>query len=97
LISVFSINFKVALLISTSMVFSAIYSLWLYNRIIFGEIKNFFFLKNLYFFKSWFKKFSDITKREFMIALPLLFFNFILGVYPNIIFNISYFSILNLL
>lgn len=97
LISIFSINFKVALLISTSMVFSAIYSLWLYNRIIFGEIKNFFFLKNLYFFKSWFKKFSDITKREFMIALPLLFFNFILGIYPNIIFNISYFSILNLL
>lgn len=97
LISIFSINFKVALLIATSMVFSAIYSLWLYNRIIFGEIKNFFFLKNLYFFKSWFKKFSDITKREFMIALPLLLFNFLLGIYPNIIFNISYFSILNLL
>lgn len=97
LISVFSFNFKVALLISTSMVFSAIYSLWLYNRVIFGEIKYFFLLKNAFYFKFWFKKFSDITKREFMISFPLLFFNFILGVYPNIIFNFSYFSILNLL
>jgi NADH-quinone oxidoreductase subunit M len=52
LIAVFSINFKVAFLISTSMVFSAIYSLWLYNRIIFGEIKNFYILKNLFFFKK---------------------------------------------
>jgi hypothetical protein len=32
-----------------------------------------------------------------MIAFPLLFFNFILGIYPNIIFNFSYFSILSLL
>lgn len=97
LISIFSINFKVALIIATSMVFSAIYSLWLYNRVIFGEIKNIFLLKNIFYFKSWFKKFSDITKREFMIAFPLLFFNFILGIYPNIIFNFSYFSILSLL
>jgi NADH:ubiquinone oxidoreductase subunit 4 (subunit M) len=79
------------------MVFSAIYSLWLYNRVIFGEIKYFFLLKNVFYFKSWFKKFSDITKREFMISFPLLFFNFVLGIYPNIIFNFSYFSILNLL
>ena len=97
LIAIFSVNFKVALLISTSMVFSAIYSLWLYNRVIFGRIKGFFFYKNLFFFKSRLSKFSDITKREFMIALPLLLFNFILGIYPNIIFNMSYFSILNLL
>jgi NADH:ubiquinone oxidoreductase subunit 4 (subunit M) len=71
--------------------------LWLYNRIIFGEIKNFYILKNLFFFKKWFKKFADITKREFFIILPLIILNFILGFYPNIIFNISYFSILNLL
>lgn len=97
LIAIFSVNFKIAFLISTSMVFSAIYSLWLYNRIIFGEIKNFFILKDDFYFKKWFKKFADITKREFFIILPLILLNFILGFYPNLVFNISYFSILNLL
>ena len=97
LIGIFSVNFKVALLLSFSMVFSAVYSLWLYNRVIFGEIKNFFFLKKKKFFKIWFLKFSDLTKREFFIVLPLIFLNFLLGIYPNIIFNFSIFSILNLI
>jgi NADH-quinone oxidoreductase subunit M len=44
LISFFSFNYKVSLILATSMVFSAVYSLWLYNRVIFGEIKNFFIL-----------------------------------------------------
>jgi len=52
LIAVFSINFKISFIISISMIFSAIYSLWLYNRIIFGEIKNFYISKNLFFFKK---------------------------------------------
>lgn len=46
LISFFSFNYKVAIILASSMVFSAVYSLWLYNRVIFGEVKNFFFYLN---------------------------------------------------
>jgi NADH-quinone oxidoreductase subunit M len=46
LIAIFSFNHKIAFLISFSMVFSAIYSLWLYNRIMFSELKNFNYKKN---------------------------------------------------
>ena len=99
LISFFSFNYKVAIILASSMVFSAIYSLWLYNRVIFGEIKNFFFLSKFSFgfVKKWFGCFSDITKREFFSLLPLFVLNIILGIYPNAIFNTSYLCFVNLL
>jgi proton-translocating NADH-quinone oxidoreductase chain M len=98
LIALFSVNLKVVILVSLSMVFSAIYSLWLYNRVIFGELKNYIFRRNniLYYF-PWFNKFSDLTKREFVIVFPLVFLNILLGIYPNIILNKSYFSLLYIL
>lgn len=94
LISFFSFNPKVAILLATSMVFSAVYSLWLYNRVIFGEIKSFFFIpanSSLGVIKKWFGCFSDITRREFFALLPFFVLNIILGIYPNAIFNTSYF------
>lgn len=48
------------------------YSLWLYNRIIFGNIKINYTLN-----------FADITNREFFIMLPLFLFIFIMGFYPT--------------
>jgi NADH:ubiquinone oxidoreductase subunit 4 (subunit M) len=81
------------------MVFSAVYSLWLYNRVIFGEIKSFFLISNFSFgfVKKWFGFFSDITKREFFSLLPLFVLNIVLGIYPNAIFNTSYFCFVDLL
>jgi NADH:ubiquinone oxidoreductase subunit 4 (subunit M) len=88
------------------MVFSAVYCLWLYNRIIFGELKNmsllFIPLKtdikyNLLFFKKWFSKFTDLVKREFFILFPFFVVNIVLGIYPNVIFNFSYISLINLI
>lgn len=77
---------------ATGVVLCGAYSLWLYNRIIFGNIKI-----------SYTLKYRDLNFREFSILLPLLFFCFFMGVYPsffsNIIHlstsNISFFSSLN--
>lgn len=64
----------------------------------FGEIKNFNFInKNFIYYNVWFYKFSDITKREFCILAPLLFFNILLGIYPNLIFNMTNVSLLFLI
>ncbi len=48
------------------------YSLWLYNRMIFGNIKINYTLK-----------FNDMTYREFFIMLPLFLFMLLMGVYPT--------------
>lgn len=60
------------------------YSLWMYNRIIFGNLKIDYTIK-----------FEDLTRREFIVLLPLLVFIFIIGFYPSI-FTSSFFSIHNL-
>ena len=53
LVSVFNINAKIGILICFSMVFASIYSVWLFNRIIFGELKNYnFLINNKLFFKK---------------------------------------------
>lgn len=91
-ISIFFLNTKIALLILLSMIFSAIYSVWLYNRLLFGEIK---FYNNCMF--KWLSRFSDFSKREFFLLIPFIFLNFILGFYPSIILNISYLSLLSLI
>lgn len=98
LISVFNINTKIGIIICFSMVFASIYSIWLFNRIIFGELKNYnFLINNKLFFKKWFIKFSDITKREFLILFPMVILNFLLGWYPNLIFNLVELNLLNIL
>lgn len=60
------------------------YSLWMYNRIIFGNLKIDYTIK-----------FEDLTRREFIVLLPLLILIFIMGFYPSI-FTSSFFSIHNL-
>jgi NADH:ubiquinone oxidoreductase subunit 4 (subunit M) len=61
---------------------SAVYSLWLYNRLFFGTLK-----LNYGFY------FIDLVWNEFLIFLPLIFFMFSLGVNSNFILNISYLNI----
>jgi NADH-quinone oxidoreductase subunit M len=98
LISVFTLNIKLSIFLCLSMVFSAIYSLWLFNRIMFGEFKNLNFnFKKVILFDKWFIKFSDINKREFFILLPFIFLNLFFGIYPNVLLLISYLSVFKII
>jgi NADH:ubiquinone oxidoreductase subunit 4 (subunit M) len=55
-------------------ILSGVYSLWLYNKLSFGNLK-----------VQYIRKFLDITYREFHVLLPLLFLLILLGIYPNIL------------
>jgi len=72
----FKDNFLVAVIASLGVIFGAAYMLWLYKRVVFGEIVN----KDLL-------KMPDLNKSEFTIliilALPTLFFGF----YPEPLIN----------
>jgi len=72
---------------STSIIFSAGYTIYMYNRISFGGVY------------SPYIKFiiKDLYKREFIILFTLVFFTIFFGVYPNFILNGLHYSVSNLL
>src|SRR6202012_4109287 len=62
-----------------SLVLTLLYSLFLYNRIFFGNIKIFFI-----------KYYTDISRLEFFILFIFFFLIIYYGVYPYIIFDNIY-------
>ena len=86
LLAAFKKSFFVAIIASLGVIFGAAYMLWLYRRIIYGEIKN-----------ADVKKLFDLKKHEFIIlwsiAVPSIFFGF----YPQPLIVTVDVSVINLL
>ena len=72
---------------SSSIVFSAAYTIYMFNRIAFGGSFTKFFAENI----------SDLTKREFFLLLILVGFTVILGIYPSIILDGLHYSVTSLI
>ena len=81
LIGIWERNPFAAILGATGIVLSACYSIYLYNRLSYGE-----YSPNL-------KPLKDITRREFVVLITLLIPTIILGVYPNILLDSLHFSV----
>ena len=86
LIGAFKKSFLVAAIASIGVILSAAYMLWLYKRVVFGEIQ-----------KNEIKKMPDLNKSEIFIlsslVLPIIFFGF----YPEPLLNTTEISIENLI
>tara|TARA_B100001741_G_C16426393_1_gene538760 strand:- start:2 stop:964 length:963 start_codon:yes stop_codon:yes gene_type:complete len=86
LIAAFEKNILVAAIASLGVILGAAYMLWLYRRVVFGEIKN-----------NELKKLFDLNRSEILIltflALPILYFGF----YPDPILTTINISVENLL
>jgi NADH-quinone oxidoreductase subunit M len=67
-------NFLVAVVAVTGVILSVLYSVFLYNRLAFGNVNY-----------NYIKVYKDITQREMAIMLPLTFLAILLGLFPNII------------
>jgi NADH-ubiquinone oxidoreductase chain 4 len=85
LIGIWFRNPIVAALGATGIVFSAVYSIYLYNRISYG------------IYSPHLKPAKDISRREFMLLFALLIPTVGFGVFPNIILENIHFSIVNIL
>jgi NADH-ubiquinone oxidoreductase chain 4 len=70
---------------SSGIVFSAAYSIWLYARLCNGS------------WSPYLGYAIDVTRREFMVLLPLLFTMFLFGLFPNIILTDLHYSVSTLL
>lgn len=70
---------------SSSIIFSAAYTIYMFNRITFGGSFGKFFKENI----------SDVKKREFILLLILVIFTFIFGLSPSYILNNLHYLAIN--
>ncbi len=84
LIGAFKKNFLVAILASIGVILSAAYMLWLYRRVIFGEITNI----NL-------KGMLDLKRSESIILYSIAILTLLFGFYPDPLFKTISFSVSN--
>jgi len=77
LMGVFQVNTWVAFVAATGVILSAGYALWLYRRVVMGDL-----------IKEALKSITDMTRREKAIFAPLVVMTILLGVYPALITDI---------
>ena len=82
----FKVNSSITFLGATGMVIGGGYSLWLFNRIAYGNLKI-----------QYTSKFLDLSPREFYVFLPLILGTLFVGVYPNIFLTSIHMSVNNLI
>ena len=85
LLGIFKMNILASVFGALGVILCGAYSLWLYNRLIFGNLKI-----------SYTMKFKDLNLREFFILVPLLFLVFLMGIYPSFFLDTIHFSVYNL-
>ncbi|ARU01099.1 NADH-quinone oxidoreductase subunit M [Yoonia vestfoldensis] len=76
LLGVFQVNTWVALVATSGVIFSAAYALWLYRRVVLGDL-----------IKESLRSITDMTGRERMIFAPLVVMTLLLGVYPALVLD----------
>ena len=82
LIGSFKTNTIIAFISATGMIIGGCYSLFLFNRVCYGNLKT-----------QYFKHYLDINKREFFIFFPLILGTLVMGIYPNIWLECIHFSV----
>ncbi|OAN79394.1 NADH-quinone oxidoreductase subunit M [Sulfitobacter sp. EhC04] len=77
LMGTFQVNTWVAAVATTGVIFSAAYALWLYRRVVMGDL-----------IKESLRSITDMTTRERWIFAPLVVMTLLLGVYPALVLDI---------
>ena len=72
LLGTFRVNTTYAVFASTGVILSAVYMLWMYQRVMFGEVT-----------KEENKTLKDLTLREIIVLIPIILFIIQIGVYPK--------------
>ncbi|MEL7105591.1 MAG: NADH-quinone oxidoreductase subunit M [Pseudomonadota bacterium] len=78
LMGMFKANTWVTAVAATGVILSAAYALWLYRRVVMGDL-----------IKESLKSITDMTPRERFIFAPLVVMTLLLGVYPALILDVT--------
>jgi NADH-quinone oxidoreductase subunit M len=85
LAGIFQVNTWVAVVATLGVILSAAYALWLYRRVVFGDL-----------IKESLRSITDMTRREKAIFAPLIAMTLLLGIYPSLVTDITGPSVANL-
>ncbi len=77
LIGIFQANTWVALVATTGVILSAAYALWLYRRVVLGDL-----------IKESLRSITDMSARERWIFAPLVVMTLLLGLYPALVLDV---------
>ena len=86
LVGAFKANTWVAALAATGVILGAVYMLYLYRRVIFGQLT-----------KEHLMKIGDLSRREILVVAPLVVLVLWMGVYPTSFLDIMHVSVNNLI
>jgi len=86
LLGAFKVNTWVAFLAASGVILSVAYALWLYRRVIFGEIE-----------KPSLSAIRDMNLREVAFMAPLVILTILFGIYPAVLLDIMAVSVNNLI
>jgi NADH-quinone oxidoreductase subunit M len=78
LAGIFQVNTWVAAVATTGVILSAAYALWLYRRVVFGDL-----------IKESLRSITDMDRRERAIFAPLVAMTLLLGIYPSLVTDIT--------
>jgi NADH-quinone oxidoreductase subunit M len=78
LIGTFKVSIATATFASFGVILSAAYALWLYRKVVFGELT-----------KPALQGIKDITFREGLVLVPLVILTILFGVYPKPVLDMS--------
>jgi len=86
LVGVYQVNTWVAMLAMTGIILGPAYMLWLYRRVVFGNLT-----------KDHLRDILDIDRREIVIFAPMVVVVMVMGVYPEIFLSVLRVSVENLI
>ena len=78
LVGVFGYSSWVAFLATTGIILSAGYALWLFRRVVFGDLV-----------RESLASIGDVSRREILVFAPLVVMTLLLGVYPSIVTDVT--------
>jgi proton-translocating NADH-quinone oxidoreductase chain M len=82
LVGSFKVNTSITFLGATGVIIGGAYSLWLFNRIAYGNLKT-----------QYTTIFLDLSPRELLIFLPLILGTIVVGIYPNLFLTSIHMSV----
>jgi len=78
LVGIFQVNTWVAVVATSGVILSAAYALWLYRRVMMGDL-----------IKESLRAITDLTRQEKLIFAPLIIMTILLGIYPALVLDMT--------
>ena len=86
LLGTFQTNTFIATIAASGMVLGGAYSIWLYNRVVFGNFK-----------PDYLGCFADVNRREFFMFVPFVCAILVMGFYPQVFLDPMHVSVANVI